>query len=198
MSREHAVVIVPGIGDRTAFFDLTTRHWPRVHKLMPVVHPMHWTDGQDLEPKLSGLDETIQRHLDTDRTVSLLAISAGMSAALLAFRGNREIHALAGVAGRVRTSDHCGKHPFIIDSHRSPAFHQAVEIVEYQESVHPRTDGRPILTMRARYGDERVPGFAVVVQGANNRTIPTIGHVPTIAGALTVFSRPLIAFLKDQ
>lgn len=52
------------------------------------------------------------------------------------------------------------------------------------------------MTVRAMFGDELVPPETTIVQGANNTVVPTPEHMLSIGAALTVFSHPLIAFLK--
>jgi len=54
------------------------------------------------------------------------------------------------------------------------------------------------MTAKAMFGDELVPPETIVIEGAHNTKIPTIGHALSIGISLTFFSKPLIGFLKKK
>jgi len=200
MSKEHKVIVIPGLGDRrTKPLELLTNHWKR-EGLEPIVHAVGWNDGEDsFEPKLHRLVEMIDGFVDQGDAVSLVGTSAGGSAALNAFIERKNVvHRVINVCGRLRVGPTDGFRSFESKSKSSPAFAESVKLCETREGLLLPADRRKIMTVRAMFGDELVPSETTVLQGAYNTTIPTPEHVFSIASALTVFSKPLIVFLKQD
>ena len=54
------------------------------------------------------------------------------------------------------------------------------------------------MTVRAMFGDELVPPETATIKGAHNTKVPIFEHVLSIGMSLTLFSRPLIVFLKNR
>jgi hypothetical protein len=54
------------------------------------------------------------------------------------------------------------------------------------------------MTVRAMFGDELVPSDTTILIGAYNTMVPTPEHVLSIGATLTIFSKPLILFLKAE
>ncbi|MBU1886074.1 hypothetical protein KKE34_05745 [Patescibacteria group bacterium] len=183
----------------TLLLKAATNHW-RKQGLEPIIHPIGWHDGEDsFEPKLHQLIEVIDRFAEAGDKVSLVGTSAGGSAALNAFIERREtIHRVINVCGRLRVGPTTGFRSFESKSKTSPAFAEAVKLCEAQESTLSDSDKQKIMTMRALFGDELVPSETTILQGAYNTTVPTAEHVLSIGSSLTVFSKPLIVFLKQE
>ncbi|NCN58927.1 hypothetical protein COW99_04810 [Candidatus Roizmanbacteria bacterium CG22_combo_CG10-13_8_21_14_all_38_20] len=200
MSKEHKVLVIPGLGDqRVKPIEWAVSHW-RNYGLEPIVHAVGWHDGEDsFEPKLNRLTDMIDQLTEAGDTVSLVGTSAGGSAAINAFIERREIvHRVINVCGRLRVGPTTGFRSFSSKSKSSSAFAQSVRLCEAHENLLSETDKQKIMTVRVLFGDELVPPETTVIQGAYNIIIPTAEHVLSIASALTVFSKPLIIFLKQD
>ena len=200
MSKEHKVIVIPGLGDhRTKPIELAVNHWRR-QGLEPIVHAVGWHDGEDsFEPKLLRLVEMIDGFTEQGDTVPLVGTSAGGSAALNAFIERKDaIHRVINVCGRLKVGPTTGFRSFVSKSKSSPAFAESVKLCEAREKLLSTADRQKIMTVRAMFGDELVPPETTILQGAYNTRVPTPEHVLSISAALTAFSRPLIVFLKQS
>lgn len=198
MSKEHKVIIIPGLGDsRTRPLELMTNHWKR-QGLEPIVHVVGWHDSEDsFELKLHRLVELIDELVGQGDEVSLVGTSAGGSAALNAFIERKNVvHRIINVCGRLSVGPTTGFRSFESKSKSSPAFAESVELCETQEKSLSSSDRQKIMTVRAMFGDELVPPETTIIEGAYNTLVPTPEHMLSIGAALTIFSQPLIAFLK--
>lgn len=200
MSKEHKVIVIPGLGDhRTKPLELAVNHW-RSQGLDPIVHAVGWHDAEDsFSPKLHKLVEMIDRFVGQGDTVSLVGTSAGGSAALNAFIERKNVvHRMINVCGRLKVGPTTGFRSFESKSKSSSAFAESVKLCEAQEKSLTAIDRQKIMTVRAMFGDELVPPETTILQGAYNTRVPTPEHVLSISAALTAFSRPLIVFLKQS
>jgi hypothetical protein len=60
MSKEHKVIIIPGLGDEISKIQFATNHW-RNHGLGPIFHSVGWQDDEkDFQPKLERLVKFIK------------------------------------------------------------------------------------------------------------------------------------------
>ncbi len=199
MVKKHFVIIIPGLGDEVGTLQKVTSHWKK-YGLEPVMHSVGWRDGKnEFLPKLARLIVLIDRLAKDGAIVSLVGTSAGGSAALNAFIERRNvIHGVINVCGRLRTGPEKGFRSFQSKTASSPAFAQSVKLVEANEVNLTTRDRQKIMTVRALFGDELVPADTTILVGAYNATVPTPEHVLSIGAALTLFSKPLIAFLKAR
>ncbi len=197
MSREHSAIIIPGLGDEVRMLQRATNHW-RNNGLEPIMYSMGWHDSEnEFQPKLERLVHLIDQLVGKGDTVSLVGTSAGGSAALNAFIERREVvHRIINVCGRLRTGPEHGLRSFQAKTASSPAFAQSVKLSEAREKDLTDTDRQKIMTVRAMFGDELVPAETTILHGAYNTMVPTPEHMLSIGAALTVFSKPLILFLK--
>lgn len=194
MSKEHKVIIIPGLGDETNKIKFATNHWKK-HGLEPVVHSVGWHDGDKFELKLHRLVGLIDEFSQEGDIVSLVGISAGGSAAMNAFIECKDtIHRVIIVCGRLRTGSQSGFRSFEIRTASSPACAQSIRMCESREPDLTEADKLKIMTVRAMF-DELVPGDTAILKGAYNTRVPTPEHMFSIGMALTVFSKPLIVFL---
>ena len=196
MTKGHSIIIIPGLGNDTSRLEWATRHW-RNHGLEPLVHSVDWYEG-DFQPKLQKLVGLIDELTGKGNIVSLVGASAGGSAALNAFIEKKDVvHRVVNVCGRLKTGTHTGFRSFESRTASSPAFAQAVKLFESREETLTDRDRQKIMTVRAMFGDELVPGDTTVVRGSYNTQVPTPEHIFSIGAALTVFSKPVILFLKS-
>lgn len=199
MSKEHRVIVIPGLGDEVNRMSWAVSHW-RKHGLEPLVHSVGWHDGgQDFQPKLETLVRMIDQYAKTGDRISLVGCSAGGSAALNAFFDRRDVvYRVINVCGRLRSGDQQGFRSYEARTASSPPFAQSVKLFESHEDLLSTHDRQKVMTVRALFGDELVPADTTVLHGAYNTVIPTPEHVFSIAMALTVFSSPLITFLTKR
>ena len=199
MSAEHSVIVVPGLGDNrkgsNLLTDFSTRHWRR-HGLEPIIHRVGWHDHESFEPKLQRLLDLINQEADKGKKVSLVGLSAGGSAVLNTFSEMPDkINGVVSVASRLRSG---GFGPRSLESRgaKSPAFVESVKRFEKHEDKLTDADKLKVMTMRALI-DELVPDETAKLKGAHNVHIPMFEHGASIYSALTLFSKPLIDFLKN-
>lgn len=194
-SERHQVIIIPGLGDRTAFIEKATRRW-RKRGLEPEVVPFGWGDASSsFDDKLSYL-LTIVDQRATKGEVSLVGTSAGGSAAVNALLERPDqIMRVVNICGRLKRGLG-GLRSLERMSSSSPAFRHSVELLEDRmKSVTPEQRLR-MMTVRALLGDEYVPADTIAIPGSNNIVIPTGEHIFSIGAALTVFSKPILDFLQ--
>lgn len=197
MNRYHCVIIIPGLGDQKKEIQLLVSHWRR-HGLTPIVHGLGWWDGErSFVPKLARFVRLIDECRKQGARVSLVGCSAGGSAVINAFSSRRRaIHRVVTICGRLRRGREPGFRSFAARTSSSPAF---VESVLRSERVIEKLsvdDRKKIMTVRPFLGDELVPAGTAVIDGVNNITVPYVEHVLTIAASLTIFSKPILNFLR--
>lgn len=199
MSKEHRIIVVPGLGDEVDRMSWAVNHW-RPHGLEPIVHSVGWHDDErEFQPKLRILVEMIDQFAKDGDRVSLVGCSAGGSVVLNAFFERRDVvHRVINVCGRLRSGKQRGFRSFEARTASSSPFAQSVKLFESRENLLSKQDRQKVMTVRAFFGDELVPADTTVLQGAYNTVIPTPEHVFSIAMALTVFSKPLITFLTQE
>jgi hypothetical protein len=198
MSKTHRVIFIPGLGDQVNHITWLTNHW-RHYKLIPIVHPIGWYDNKnDFSIKLSMLIKLIDKYSSNGNIVSLVGCSAGGSAVLNAYLERKtKVHRVINVCGRLRSGNYRGLRSFKARTASSPAFAQSIKLFEKNEVLLSKKDRHKIMTVRALFGDEAVPGDTAILSGVSNITIPTIEHVFSISMALTIFSNRLISFLTN-
>lgn len=199
MSKEIPVVIVPGLGDDTKKLQWVTNHWLKFG-LEPIIHSVGWHDRKiEFQSKLNRLIKLIDELSKGSDKVSLVGTSAGGSAVMNAFIERRDtVFRVINVCGRLRKGNQSGFRSFESRSASSPSFAQSIQLCESNLATLSDRDKIKIMTVRAMFGDELVPGDTSIVEGAYNTQVPTPEHVFSIGMALTVFSKPLIVFLKGN
>ncbi|PJE62393.1 hypothetical protein COU88_05240 [Candidatus Roizmanbacteria bacterium CG10_big_fil_rev_8_21_14_0_10_39_6] len=197
MASQNTVIIIPGLGDNTRVLEIMTLHWKK-HGLMPYVHSVGWRNNKDsFGIKLQELVSLIDHFLKRKDTVSLVGTSAGGSAALNAFfKRKRVIHRVVSICGRSRLGPTAGFRSFANMTKTSPAFAESVRMCDKREKSLTEADKKKIMTVRAQIGDELVPPETATISGALNIQVPMVEHVLSIGSALTLFSKPIIDFLK--
>jgi len=196
-NKKHYVIFVPGLGDGVKKIQLVTYCW-RWFSLIPIVHAMDWRDGEKFQPKLKRLLDLIDEYFENGNIVSLVGTSAGGSAVVNAYmKRKNKIHRVINVCGRLTTGTHKGFRSFESKTKTSPAFAQSIQLCEKRENYLTKIDRRKIITVRPLF-DEVVPPDTTMVKGAQDRIIPSIGHVLSITLSLTFFSKPLITFLTNE
>jgi hypothetical protein len=197
MSKEHHVLVVPGLGGENAGFRKIVDPWKK-YGFTPHVHDVRWKDGEnEFQPKLERLIAVIDELHSHDGIVSLVGTSAGGSAVLNAFFDRKDkIHRVVNVCGRLRAGQNV--YPTLEDaSQKSLAFKNSVTLFENREPQLTDEERNKILTIRALF-DEIVPTSTTILQGATNIQIFSVEHILSIAVAMTIYVRPIIEFLQKD
>lgn len=195
MSKEHAVIFVPGLDDAHEKIKSQTRHLER-YGFRPTVFSLGWRDGEGFKPKLTRLVTYIDSVKKDSDTVSLVGASAGGSAALNAYYERAEIiNAVVCVSSRLREGlGLLGHGWFGLISARSTAFNEAVKLFQEREKHLLDEDLAKIMTIQGRF-DQLVPHNVSHLEGSRNLKLDTLGHERTIRKALTSYE-PLVPFLN--
>lgn len=194
----HHVIIIPGLGDAVRKITWLTNHW-RWFGLDPIVYPVFWYTNKPFDEKLKRCVLLVDQLYTSGDKISLVGLSAGASAALNTYMERKnKIHKVIAVCGRLRSGSERGFRSLASRSVTSYSFAQSVRLFESQEHLLSNQDRQKIMTVRALFGDELVPSDTATIRGAKNIIVPTPEHVFSIAMALTLFSRPLITFLKSR
>jgi len=196
-SNNHYVLFIPGLSDRVRNIEFVTRFW-KAKGLIPYMFPVGWKNqSQNIASILSNIIETAEL-LAKENTVSIVGTSAGGSVAFNALIERPDIiHKAVNVCGRLRSGNHSWRSLERM-SKSSPAFKESVLKFERNEPYISNDFLSRTITVSARFGDELVPLDTSQVEGSTNITIPTIEHVASIGMALTVFSKPIIEFLREN
>lgn len=197
MSREHHVIISPGMDGKIEGLKLVTKNWPERYGLYPEIEQIIWKNEIGLDPKLKQITDRIDKLIAEGNTVSLIGTSASGSLMLNAFIERKDsIEKVINVGGFLRPGERTGNRSFDVRSAASIAFRESVLRVASLESTLTDEDRKKILTVRPLW-DELVPPETVVIKGALNKQVPMVEHVLGIATAMT-FYNPVIMFLKTS
>ncbi len=160
---------------------------------------MHWHDGGGIRQKLDQLIEVVEDLAEEGDSVSAIGLSAGGSAAFnLLIERPDLIQKAVSISARIHKGLQRGYRSFAERTKSSIAFAESVILFESRTAFLTEDDKRRLMTVRPQFGDQLVPADMAILAGATNITLPLAEHITTIALALTLFSRPIIDFLKGN
>jgi hypothetical protein len=193
LNKKHYVVILPTLMDDAPAMRLFTGFWP-LFGLTPVVLKFGWKEIKDDIGLAQNIAKIISEvdHLAKLGTVSLVGCSAGGNIMINIFSQRKDIvHRVINVCGALRPGG-------IGSKFDTPAYLSSLRHCE--EAIAGLNEGnkKKIMTIRPRFGDEFVRPEQVNIEGARNINLPTFEHMLTIMTALTIFSQPVISFLKNN
>lgn len=190
--KKYNVILVPGLNDGRLLipFFWTTKFWGK-QNVYVTKHIVPWAKKESFDDKLQRLLDVIDLFTLDGSTVSLMGFSAGGSLVVSAYAKRKgKIDKVINVCGRVQSTK---------------AFTRGGRYLHaYKESVHAAMDAletlsleekKRILTIRPLY-DAVVPVKTVSIAGANNIAIPSIFHVPSMAGMLLFGRKKMISFIQ--
>lgn len=188
----HYIVYVPGLGDsRILGQSLAVRAW-RLQGVSSEAFRMNWADSEAFEPKLERLVARIDSLTEQGYAVSLIAASAGASAALHAYGARPgKLHGMVAICGKLQGIH--SVHPTTYG--RNPSFQQSMQLLEQTHGQLNREARQRILSMHA-LADEAVPLNDTKMQNVQSATMPVAGHFFGIAFGLTLGSWRALRFLK--
>lgn len=189
------IIYVPGLGDehepRGQLW--AVNRWHR-YGVTAELFRMRWGDREAWQPKFERLLARIDQCVSEGKLVGLVAASAGASAAINAFAARpHKIVGIVLIAGKVNRPEAI----YQIHYTKNPAMPVSVkQAVKSLEKLDPRERSRIL----SRYGvfDEYVKRVDSHIEGANNQTVPTLGHFFNIAFQLIFGAPSFIRFLRCQ
>lgn len=194
--KEHHIIFVPGLNGSKPLFDKAAESWGRFG-FIPHSHQMVWKDNKHFKPKLKNLLGEIDKLLGKDGVVSLVGTSAGGSMALNAFyERQRSIHKVVSICGRLRAGQNvCPTLKWA--ARESVSLQESVNLCEKNQAKLTPLSLKKVMTLHPVF-DEVVPISTTILRGAKNIQIPFIEHVLSISLAMTVFTKPIVDFLKED
>lgn len=195
MNKKHHVIYVPGLADQRGGYDLLINCW-KIYGVTPHVYRMNWMDGKSFKPKLKKLVAEVNKYIKKGDTVSLVGGSAGGSAVLNTFLEQPKINAVVNICGRLRA----GKNVFPsleLAAKGSPAFKESVLLFEKLEPKMKNELRKKVLCLAPIY-DEIVPKSTASLNGATNKTIPSVEHMLSDFFGMTIFSPMVMKFVKGK
>ena len=153
---------------------------------------MRWNVNEPFETKLGRLLTRIDGLHTKGYRVSLVGVSAGASAVVNAFALRTDVvHRVVCICGKLQ-------HPETIRTNtyqRNPGFKESMERLPESLAGVSETERQRILSIRP-LADRSVPPEDTIISGAEAVTIPTQGHVLSIAMGITLFSPLVINFTR--
>ena len=187
------VIMVTGLGNNRRQMWPIVRWWKHAKIVVTVFDPK-WENEEKFEVKLKRLLKLVDKETKVN-PIALVGISAGGSLALNAFlERKKKVNRVVTVCSQLRHS-HLTKNTTL---QRSEAFKLSVEMVEKQIKSLSEFERSKILNVRSLLTDELVPTDTSIVSGSKKIEIPTEAHVITIVTALTLFSKRIIQFIKED
>jgi predicted alpha/beta hydrolase family esterase len=194
MDKQLHVLYVPGLGDNRISKQLKAIRTWRWWGVTPELLQMNWADKQPWEEKFERLLMRIDKLHAQNKEIALVGASAGASAVINAYAVRKDkIAGCVLIAGKVNRPSAIGNQY----RKKNPAFVAAAYSCEQALTTLNNKDRQRILSRYALV-DETVYKPDSKIPGANNRLVPTVGHVITIATQLTLGAPSFIRFLKLQ
>ncbi len=193
MTNKLHLIYLPGIGDapdnsaQTKAIRFGT--WWGVES---EIFNLWWADNVAWPTKFNRLLKRIDELHDSGKTVGLVGISAGASAAINAFAAREDIiHGVVCIAGKVNRPESIGQRY----RQHNPSFVESVEATASSLRQLSPPDKSRILS-RYAWLDGTVTRSDSRIPGAHNHSVPAIGHVFTIATQIMLGAPSFIRFLK--
>lgn len=192
-SKKHYVIILPTLMDDALAMSLFTGFWS-LFGLTPVVLKFGWKDINDDAGFARSLDGVISEvdRLASIGTVSLVGCSAGGNILMNVFSQRKSIiHRVINVCGALRPNG-------VTSKFDTPMYLKSLQYCERIVVGFTGEEKKKIMTIRPRFGDEFVKPEQARIDGAKNIRIPTFEHMLSIMLALTIFSKLIFNFLKED
>lgn len=189
----HAIY-VPGLGDNYHTGQRIALWFWRLFGVRVHYLPLIWADGQPFEPKFERLLRKIDELLAAGKTVSLVGVSAGAGAALNAYAERQaQIHCVVLIVGKVRNPHTISDRVY----RKNPAFKGSMNKLDDNLKRLGKAERQRILSIHG-VTDLSVPPSDTLIDDANEKKIPTMGHVPSIAWAITLGNHTICRFIRSE
>ncbi len=153
---------------------------------------MGWSLDARFEDRLDELENLIRNRTQQGERVAVVGASAGASAAVTLLEKCPELVTSATlICGKIHRPDMI---PGPVLEYNT-VFEQALDqLDERLDNLDPSQRAR-ILSLRAAH-DGIVPPQDTIIEGADNRQMPVIGHLTGIAFALMNYGVPIVRFAR--
>ncbi len=188
-------IYVPGLGDdKTYGQDEAIKAWSK-RGVNLLYSPIGWTDkNMSFKDKLNLLCNKIDELSEDSGSIALVGSSAGASAVLNAYvRKQDKVRAIVTICGKIQQRQPIS--PSYLK--KNPPFKESLGLLpDALEQLKPN-DLKKIMTAYP-WHDGVVPIHDAQINGAHHHRINMIGHVSSIATAITIGKRPLIKFILSS
>ena len=189
----HHAIYVPGLGDSDAPQTAALKFWRHYGVQVHYQH-MEWSKG-DFEPKLAKISHRIDDLHKRFGKVSLIGTSAGASGAFNAYAQRQDsISNLVSICGKITNIDTITPNSRLQEN---PAFTQSLDMLPASLESIPTGQRTNMLSLHPLY-DGVVPVADTYLDGARQGVILSVGHVLSIATALTLYGPRIAHFVKNN
>lgn len=193
---KHAVIYIPGLGDRKSWLVWLQRQallgW-RAFGIHGYVFTMKWNSDSSIEPRFQELSGYIDRLKEKGYEVSLMGASAGASVAVNMFaQRSDDIIAAISVCGQLREADKVINQALNLN----PRFEESLKIMNKNLKKLSGHERRCILTLRTLV-DVVVPPSHSTLKDANNQRLWVFGHLFGIGWVLVARAERVSRFIKE-
>ena len=182
MTKKTTVLFIPGLGDDKIRGENLAIRLLKPWGLDGEYFPIFWYKKDDFKLKLTELNKRITELNSEGRRVVLVGYSAGASAAINALSANKEkVSRIILICGKIQNLDKINDSYFKLN----PKCGGSVELLKKSLPDLDAEQRAKVLSIRPIF-DETVPVKDTIIQGAKNKRVFMVGHVPTIAYCLSL------------
>ena len=193
MRTQHHIIYVPGLGDpRYGLQGWALNLW-RVVGVRPHYFPMHWRGQEPFEPKFQRLLALTDSLLSQGHFVSFVGASAGASAVINAYAARPKVTGVVCICGKLRNPQTISEYTY----QKNPAFWDSMSMLSASLGQLSDAHRQKILSIHP-YKDDVVPPEDTIIDGANEKSVPSVGHAFSIAFCLLLVWPTFVSFLKRQ
>lgn len=191
---KQCAIYIPGIRDDIGRLQsLLIQTW-RFRGIRPHMHVFPWRGEDDFELKLQHLLTDIDEHAQRGYQVSLVAASAGATAALQAYVLRKDkLAKVVFICGKINRPHPAGSRVY----RQNPAYQAALEKVPKAIARLSADDKPKLLTMYSEV-DGIVPNADSLIPGVKSYILPPRPHALAIFHTISLGARPLIDFIKNK
>ncbi len=182
MTKKTTVLFIPGLGDGKVRGENLAIKLLAPWRLDGEYFPIYWHKKEDFKTRIAELSKRIAELNSEGRRVVLVGYSAGASAAINALSANKEkVQRVILICGKIQNLDKINDSYFKLN----PKFGGSVELLKKSLPDLDAEQRAKVLSIRPIF-DETVPVKDTIIQGAKNKRVFMVGHVPTIAYCLSL------------
>lgn len=182
MTRKTTVLFIPGLGDDKIRGENIAIELLKLWRLDGEYFPVYWHKTEDFKLRLAELSKKVVELNSEGRRVVLVGYSAGASAAINALSANKEkVSRVILICGKIQNLDKINDQYFKLN----PRFGRSIDLLKKSLPDLDAKQRAKILSIRPIF-DEVVPVKDTIIEGAKNKKIFMVGHVPTIAYCLSL------------
>jgi len=192
-NNKHYIIIIPTIMDDALAIRVFTKFWYLIG-FTPIVLKFGWRNINDESDFTQSINRIITEvdQFSKSGTVSLVGCSAGGNIAINVFSKRTHIaRRVINVCGALKSTG-------ISSKFDTQTYVNSLKLCEKTLLEMDGEKKKRIMTIHPRFGDEFVKKETVITDGARNVTVPTYEHMFSIFMSLTLFSKKIFKFLKED